>query len=253
MKTMSYLSRDFYQPLAIVLLVLLLFCVHFLWGSERFFKRRIFPRLKGQDSIKTQAMEVLYKRLTAFLLYGVCTYFIVRSLFRESIRHFGLSRGQGRLPLSFLAPVLVLSFLTLLYFSRKEKIYRRYPEMSAARTSVFYFTLSAVTYALYLFSYELLFRGFLLFGLKRSFGSFPAALISMGFVTLTHIGTSVPVILGSMVSGIIFPYMALLSGSIWPVFFLHAGIGVGMDYLCVRYQLKTGSAPPFTLTDRHGA
>jgi membrane protease YdiL (CAAX protease family) len=194
--------------------------------------------------VKAQALEVLYKRLTAFVLYGICTYLIIKSLFRESIFNFGLSRGQSNLPLSLMGPVVALSFLTLLFFSRRETIYQRYPEMSGARTSATYFAVSAVTYALYLFSYEFLFRGFLLFGLKRSFGDFPAALVSMGFVTLTHIGTSIPVVLGSMVSGIIFPYMVLLSGSIWPVFLLHAGIGVGMDYLCVRYQMKIGFTPP---------
>jgi membrane protease YdiL (CAAX protease family) len=114
-----------------------------------------------------------------------------------------------------------------------------YPEVEGARNSRGYFILSSISYMLYLFGYECLFRGFLLFGLRQDFGNLPAALVSMGFVTLSHLGTALPVVLGSMVSGILFPYMAIISGSIWPVYIRHCCIGVGTDWLCVKYYVKT--------------
>jgi len=243
MRTANVLSGDLLYPLSIVIITIALLCIHFLLGTERFFKRTIYLRHAGKNAVRTQALGVFYKRLTAFLLYGICTLLIIKSLYRHSIVQYGFSRGQGELPFLFMGPVLLLTLLTMLFFSRRKKIYQRYPEVEGARTSRLYFTVSSLTYVLYLFGYECLFRGFLLFGLKKTFGDLPAALVSMGFVTLTHIGTSLPVIIGSMFSGIIFPYIALLSGSIWPVFLLHSCIGVGMDYLCAKYQAKAGLVP----------
>ena len=243
MKTVLVADSPFY-PFFIVLVTLSLFWVHFIFGSERFFRRGTRRLLSTQSALKKQALAVAYKRVSAFFLFGVCPIIIVKHILGDSIAHFGLSRAQGKLPLTYLSPVLVLTVLTMLYFSRKRKIYSRYPEIRGARVSRFYFAMNAFTYGMYLYGYECLFRGFLLFGLREHVGEFPAAMVSMTFVTLAHIGTSFPVILGSCVSGLIFSYMAFLTGSIWHVFFLHVFIGVGMDYLCVKYRMKIA---PFSL------
>ena len=255
MKT-TLVAGDPFYPFFIVLVTLALFWVHFVFGSERFFRKGTQRMLVAQSGLKRQALAVSYKRVSAFFLFGVCPIIIVKVLLRDSIAHFGLSRAQEKLPLTYISPVLVLTVLTMLFFSRRRKIYSRYPEIRGARISKFYFVMNALTYCMYLYGYECLFRGFLLFGLREPIGDLPAAIVSMTFVTLAHLGTSLPVILGSMVSGIIFSYMALLTGSIWHVFFLHVFIGVGMDYLCVKYRMKIASfsldvsEEPFMQTDR---
>jgi membrane protease YdiL (CAAX protease family) len=255
MKTTLVASDPLY-PFYIVLVTLVLFWVHFMFGSERFFRKGTHRMLAAGSALKRQAFAVFYKRVSAFFLFGVCPIIIIKILLRDSIANFGLSRGYGKLPFAFITPVLVLTFLNMLFFSRRRKIYSRYPEIRGARVSRFYFVMSAITYSMYLYGYECLFRGFLLFGLRKPIGDLPAAVVSMTFVTLAHLGTSLPVILGSMISGIIFPYISLLSGSIWYVFLLHVFIGVGMDYLCVKYRIKIASLPlavsdePFMQTDR---
>jgi membrane protease YdiL (CAAX protease family) len=240
MKTVLVPGDPFY-PFFIVLVTLTLFWIHFMFGSERFFKKQTRRLLSAQNALKRQALSVAYKRVSAFILFGLCPIIIVKVLLRDSIAHFGLSRAQGKLHLTYLSPVLVLTVLTMLFFSRRRKIYSRYPEIRGARVSRFYFTMNALTYGMYLYGYECLFRGFLLFGLREPIGDLPAAIVSMTFVTLAHIGTAFPVVMGSSISGIIFSYMALLTGSIWHVFFLHVFIGVGMDYLCVKYRMKVAS------------
>jgi len=238
MKSTQFLSGAPLYPVVVLLVTLTLLCIHFFWGSERFYRRRIHPLLPVRDALRAQALGVYYKRLTAFFLYGMCTLLVIRYLFRDSLGNYGLSRGHGKPPLPFIGPVVVLTIMTMLFFSRREKIYHRYPEVEGARVSTGCFAGNAVSYVVYLFSYELLFRGFLLFGLKGSLGNLPAALISMAFVTLSHVGTPFPVIIGSAFSGILFPYIVLLSGSIWPVFALHSFIGVGMDFLCARQYTR---------------
>jgi membrane protease YdiL (CAAX protease family) len=238
MKSTQLLSDAPPYPVIVLLVTLTLLCIHFFWGSERFYRRRIHPLLPVRDALRAQALGVYYKRLAAFFLYGICTFLVIRYLFHDSPGDYGLSRGHGKLPLPYIGPVVVLTIITMLFFSRREKIYLRYPEVEGARVSSLYFAGNALSYTVYLFCYEWLFRGFLLFGLKDSLGNRPAALISMAFVTLSHLGTALPVIIGSTFSGILFPYIVLLSGSIWPVFALHSFIGVGMDFLCARHYTR---------------
>jgi membrane protease YdiL (CAAX protease family) len=241
MKSIQILPGAPLYPFAVLLVTLILFSIHFFWGGERFFRRRIHPLLPIKKSIRTQALGVYYKRLTSFLLYVVCTLLIIRYLFHDSVGNYGLSRSHDKLPLHFLGPIVIVTVLTMLFFSRREKIYHRYPEMEGARISWVYFVGSALSYTVYLFSYECLFRGFLLFGLRGTIGNLPSTLISMAFVTLSHVGTSPPVIMGAMASGLLFPYITLQSGSIWPVFALHCFIGIGMDVLCTRHYTKVAT------------
>jgi membrane protease YdiL (CAAX protease family) len=243
MKNWSLFAGDVRYSLSVIMITIVLFLIHFLWGSERFFRNRVSPHLKMNDHINNQAFGIFYKRLTALLLWGFIPLIVAKGLYRQGVRSYGLSFGYGRLPFFFITPVLIMTFLTMFCFSRKKNIYLRYPEVEGAFISRIYFIISSLTYVLYLFGYECLFRGFLLFGLRKSLGDLPSVLVSMGFVTLTHMGTNFAVIIGAMVSGFIFPYIALLSGSLWPVLLLHVTIGVGMDWLCIRYRMRClGSA-----------
>jgi membrane protease YdiL (CAAX protease family) len=238
MKSTHILPGTPLYPFAVLIVTLILFSIHFFLGGERFYRRRIHPHLPVRNGIGAQALGVYYKRSTAFLLYVVCTLLVIRYLFHDRVGDYGLSRSHGKLPLLFIGPIIIITVLTMLFFSRREKIYHRYPEMEGARISRVYFVGSALSYVVYLFSYECLFRGFLLFGLKGTLGGLPSTLISMTFVTLSHVGTSAPVLMGAMASGLLFPYIALQSGSIWPVFALHSFIGIGMDFLCARQHTK---------------
>ena len=99
MKSVLVAESPFY-PIFIVLVTLSLFWVHFIFGSERFFRKGTQRMLSAQSALKKQALAVAYKRVSAFFLFGVCPIIIVRHFLGDSIVHFGLSRSQGKLPLN---------------------------------------------------------------------------------------------------------------------------------------------------------
>ena len=194
---------------------------------------------------ETRDLGVYYKRLSAFILFIGFPFFIIRGLYHESLRNYGLSHPTGRLSPFFLLPVIIASFLVLLFFSKKKKLIQKYPEVKSARESGLHFALSSASYVLYFFGYENLYRGFLLFGLRTYTGDWAAVFISAGFTTLTHFRDLRSVVLGSLAAGVLFSYMALLTGSIWTVFMLHSGIGIAMDYLCIRASFSTEDVQEF--------
>jgi membrane protease YdiL (CAAX protease family) len=134
--------------------------------------------------------------------------------------------------------VVALSIVILVLSSRRSTLIRRYPEVRNAARSPSDFILSSATYALFFFGYESMYRGFLLFGLERTVGLWPAVLVSAGFSGVMHVKTPPAVIVGSLAAGFLFAHMVIIVGSIWPVFVLHTCIGIGMDALCVRTLIR---------------
>ncbi len=234
--------KEFITPVAIVVVTLVLSLVHTFTCSERFFSAKIAPRLKLTDERVAQSLGVLYKRVSSFLLFTLSVVLFIRFALGDSMRRFGLSKGSGHMPPAVILPLLVLSALTLLFYSKKERIYKNHPEVQLARVSKGYFIFSTVTYVFYFFGYESLYRGFLLFGLRRYTGDWIAIVVSMVFTAFTHIRAPRHLLLGSVVTGFIFPYVCLATESIRVIFVLHCLIGIGMDVLCIRTRARVEPA-----------
>ncbi len=109
-----------------------------------------------------------------------------------------------------------------------------YPfDARALHSAAAYLRLEAARGALFYPAWEFFFRGFLLFGLRRSVGNGMAVCIQTIPSCLWHIGLPTGEILGAAVGGILLGILALRTRSIlWP-FLLHLLIGAGLDLMIV--------------------
>ena len=71
-----------------------------------------------------------------------------------------------------------------------------------------------------IFAIEYIYRGFLLFGLKKKFGE-GAILVQMIPFALLHAGKPEIEAIGCIVKGLYFGYVAYRTNSMWPVFIIH--------------------------------
>jgi len=71
-----------------------------------------------------------------------------------------------------------------------------------------------------IFALEYMYRGFLLFGLKRDLGE-GAILVQMIPFALLHTGKPEIETIGCILAGLYFGYVAYRTGSMWPVFIIH--------------------------------
>lgn len=78
---------------------------------------------------------------------------------------------------------------------------------------------------LYLIGWEFLFRGFLLFGLKRDFGA-KAILVQVIPFTLLHFEYADVETVSCIVSGIVWGYICYRGNSFWPAALMHIGVNV---------------------------
>ena len=229
----AILNRDIAIPVLIVMLTAILYLmfrvlVNFIYKTDLSKNRVGFFSKNYKDKITYR------KRIVAFLIYGIAPIFIVKFLFHGRPQDYGLAFVHRNVrPIYFFAMAgLALPIMFLL--SKKERINSHYPEVRGAFLSKWSLLFSSITYILYYFGYESLYRGFLVFGLRRYTGDFIAIIASMVFTSVTHLSSPWIVLIGSIVSGVIFPYIVILSGSIWALFAFHSVIGISMDIFCIR-------------------
>jgi uncharacterized protein len=171
----------------------------------------------------------------AFCLFGVIPLAIVVFVFRDDPRAYGLRLGDARRGLASIGLLFPLIALALLFpASRTPEMRAFYPfDASAGDSTGAFIRLEAARGVLFYPAWEFFFRGFLLFGLRRSLGDRIAICIQTIPSCLWHIGLPTGEILGAVAGGVLFGALALRTRSIlWP-FLLHLLIGVGLDLMIV--------------------
>ena len=93
---------------------------------------------------------------------------------------------------------------------------------------------SWIAWAVYLWGYELLFRGFLLFELVAHWGVWPGLTVSTVLYVMAHLDKLADETAGSLFAGFLFGAMALLSGGIWAPWLLHTLIATVTESLAAR-------------------
>ncbi len=179
-----------------------------------------------------------YDRIWQFGLFFVLTFiiplFIVLFIFKEDWRDYGLSIGHWKkgLPLLLLIPFVIAP---VIYFAAKMPDVRsEYPLSKLLfehKSLILGYEILYVV--LYYIAWEFFFRGFLLFGLAKKWGVWNAILIQTISSCLVHIGKPEGEIIGSIIVGILFGWIAWRTKSIWYVFALHAAIGVLTDLFII--------------------
>jgi hypothetical protein len=146
---------------------------------------------------------------------------------RRRFRDFGFRLGAAvgwRDAMIFF--LLMLPFL-ILVVSRKD-FASAYPLYQLARTSLFVFLVWQAAHLLYMFGWELLNRGFLLFGLEEKMGRWAILATAIPFAIL-HIGKPELETYGSFVAAIALGWVALRARSFVPGAMLHWLVSVTLD------------------------
>lgn len=120
---------------------------------------------------------------------------------------------------------LLLIVVPLTYFSAKNpKNWKNYPQIRAKYWTNRMLIMNGVGWFVYLFGYELLFRGILLFVLEDEMGLWPAIIINVAMYSATHIPKGLDETIGAIPLGFVLCILTLLSGTIWIAFFVHVAM-----------------------------
>lgn len=157
--------------------------------------------------------------LSNFLYYGVFPLLVILIVLRKNPLDFGLRRGNAKIWGWYVLIVCIIAGIILFASSYDGNLKDYY---SKENFNLFTYALSQV---LALGASEFLYRGFLIFGLKEKFGE-GAILLQMIPFVLTHFGKVEIETISTIITGILFGYIAWRGKSYWPAFFIHLFINV---------------------------
>jgi hypothetical protein len=145
-------------------------------------------------------------------------------LFRDKPWDYGIRIGRWRLAIVLTTVTLAVFSLIVYGASKIPEVYRYY-HMYSVNWPQWIFT-----WALYMFAWEFLFRGYMLFGLERSIGTSAIFVQAIPFVLL-HFGATDLETLVTIPEGFVLGYVAYKTRSFLPCFIIHIGIHILMAVL----------------------
>jgi membrane protease YdiL (CAAX protease family) len=100
------------------------------------------------------------------------------------------------------------------------------------------FAINSLGWILYLFAYEFLFRGILLFECNEALGFWPAIAINVSIYAAIHMVNGKDQAIGALIFGTIACYLTLTRGTILIPIFMHVTLSLTSDWFSVRLQKK---------------
>ena len=186
---------------------------------------------------------ILFQRIVGALCFG-SVYFIFRTtrLYRDMpvINFFKPFDSRALLWTLGLGCMIIL-FSAIVF--RRPRYFSKLPQIRVKEWRISTIILNIVTWSVYLFAYEIMFRGVLLFSLQVEFGSIPAVLISTALYSLAHIPKGKAETAGAVPFGIVLAMITLETETIWTAFLLHGILALSSDHFALsaspemRYRL----------------
>ncbi|MDZ7261764.1 MAG: CPBP family intramembrane metalloprotease, partial [candidate division KSB1 bacterium] len=195
--------------------------------------------------------------IVGFLLVVVIPCLIIKFVFKEKLRDFGLGlpeKDQKQKAIGAFFSLLVITSVMVFFASFDKGMQHHYPlftqrvdgEVVWTITRWWEFIVYEFIYLLFFITIEFAFRGYLLFGLhsikinsqieKRTqtpvlrFGIY-SILIQMLAYTPWHYGKPVPEMIGTVIWGVCVAAIALRIKSIWPIIIPHWLYNILLDWL----------------------
>lgn len=170
----------------------------------------------------------------AALLLGVGPALVARRLTGRPFVELGLGWGRPRLGLAWLAAGIPVAVLAGWIGSRSPEMRAVYPLDPEVLPTLRSFGPHALRAFLYFGSWEVLFRGVLLFGLAGRIGPGAANVVQTALSVTAHFGRPLDEAWAALPAGLGFGAVSHRVGSIWYVAVIHWVVGLSVDWFILN-------------------
>ena len=184
---------------------------------------------------------VIFMRLCGMVLFGLIPVLFLWILPGYTISQLGLN--MNRFAGSLIWIVILGAFLISMNFflTRNPKNVKNYPQIQKESWSFYFILINTLSWAGYLFAYEFMFRGLLLFPLVNHLGIATAIILNTILYSATHFYKGMHEVIGAIPLGIVFCLLTIEYGNIWIAFFSHLCLALSCEYFALFRQQKTGN------------
>lgn len=168
--------------------------------------------------------------LDDLLLYLLVPLLIILLIFRENPLRYGLTPGRWREGLAWTAGGVLLMVGVAWLFLRLPGFQSYYVNYYVLRNPGGDWWRGVALSGLQMFSWEFLFRGFLLFALVDLFGPYAIWIQAIPFA-MAHFGKPEWETYSSIVGGVLSGWIAYRVGSFYPSWLIHWALAIGLSWL----------------------
>jgi len=204
------------------------------YTSRRFFRKNLLNYF--QDNPLADLYNFIYWFLGDFLTYFILPVLIIRFILKEKVSDYGLKAGDYHKGFKLTVFFTSLMILLIWFISSDISFNYTYPQLHSARENWLIFLIFEAGMMIYMFAWEFIWRGYLLFGLEKVFGYYAVMIQMIPFVIL-HNGKPELETFSSILGGIALGILALRTRSFLYGFFIHFGIIFSIDlFSTLRYR-----------------
>ncbi|MFW6218512.1 MAG: CPBP family intramembrane glutamic endopeptidase [Bacteroidota bacterium] len=226
---MGNLSFDFNQAyLSIAIVSISFLFYHFISESGKI-SNYFHSKYKDYQSL----YHVLFTRITGVLFYGiipVITVLFLKIPFTET----GLNSQNLTFTLTWAAGLSFLMIIINLLSGKNETNLKMYPQIRLEVWSKGTLVVSMLSWIAYLFAYEFMFRGYLLFLTYHELGAAGAIIINTSLYALVHVPKGIREAIGAVPLGIVLCILCLISGNIWIALVTHVSLALSNEWISLK-------------------
>lgn len=235
---LSWKAGDLVSFLPIIL-ALIFFILYWFTAASPRVKSYFFDKYTFDEA---SFRHIFFTKIFGFLSMGVFPIILCLIFLKGfSLSDYGLVYIEQTTIYSILWTLgLSLLVIPLVHFSaRKPKNLLNYPQIRAKIWTRKMVYMNALGWFLYLFGYEFLFRGVLLFPLIEPLGVWPAIAVNIALYSATHIPKGLDETIGAIPLGLVLCLLTLSSGTIWIAFFVHVAMAWTNTFTALRFNPDT--------------
>lgn len=214
----------------VFLSVAVLQTISWYFTSRRFFRVNLSEYFF--DNPQVSLFEFFYWFIGDFFTLFILSVLIIKFFIRDNPLDYGLRFGDAKtgLKISFL---FLGVMLPLIWFATSmDSFALNHPRLNSAKYSWNIFFIYQIGMFIYMFAWEFIWRGFMLFGLKDKFGYYAVFIQMIPFVIL-HNGKPEIETFGAIIGGLALGYLALRTKSFYYCVVTHFGVMFLMDFISV--------------------
>ena len=234
-KKLTGIIREMDRKVIIVFLsVAILQTISWYFTSRTFFRLNLFDYFSSSQNV--DLYSYLYWFLGDFISLFILPVFIISLVFKEKPKNFGLQSGDYKAGLKISFYFIIIMVIIIWFASSSPSFQLTYPLLQRTKESWGLFMVFEAGLLIYIFAWEFIWRGFMLFGLEEKFG-FYAVLIQMIPFVILHNGKPSIETFSAILGGIALGILAFRTRSFLYCVIVHIGVMFTIDlFSTLRYR-----------------
>lgn len=228
-------DQSYLEP--VITIALVLFGLLAYWVSITSVKlKKLFVSRMGE---KKAAVEwIMFWRYSGVFFYALLPSAVIFLVFDHSISFYGVSFINLGESLIWSAALGALVILMQSRSARQPENTKQYPQIKSDRWNTRLVVKNSLGWFIYLFAYEYMYRGILLFGLIDYFGTWPAIMVNTIVYSLAHIPKGNREAVAAIPFGILLCVLTLRTGTIWIAVMVHLALALSNDYFALAERKR---------------